>query len=160
MNNFLRRLLLFFFPSKNILHIDYQATKHDTAYMMMATCFEMLRAYVEIDKAYVWSLKNESPGPQWYNAWFWRDATAGIAQLKDESETLLPSGAVSKTAKNAKEILDLYTWWENRRKTVYGWEPMLLTTPADELEDIVDASEKEDQAMFVRLLKIRPFLVS
>lgn len=95
-------------------------------------CFHTLREFVEYDKAWMEMSSPNSPKlTAWQKfQWRWlrgpRSAQAGQAYLTWESQLVYTSdfitddqdpriGQPTTQAENAREILDLYDWWVNRR---------------------------------------------
>lgn len=172
----------------------------DLSDRMLYCLFDELVDFVEIEKAYSnyrWN-EEKQKGMKWWQVgkWrlrTWRSPEAGIDYLKWEmtltDEDWLPEdkkheAKLTPQALDAKEILDLYTWWTTvypNRKDVHdesGWSDIcdkrrergISMFSGDETDkeeskialDRIAALEKaykdEDTEMLVRLIKVRDSL--
>jgi hypothetical protein len=165
--------------------------------------FNELVDFVELELAWwhlVWEKKEERKKynmPWWAVGWWrvrtWRCPQAGLDNLAWQS-SLVKDGQWTKEddpefgqptpqAVNAKEILDLYTWWTVERPKrpepmkASGWldycdqrraadpedwvfsEDKIDTKPMlDQMHKMEAEYEAEDEAMMIRLIKIRQAL--
>lgn len=125
---------------------------YDTDTKMFHACFNMLKEFVEVEKAHHWNWMGENL----------KGKDAGIAHL--EWEMTIPEEWSRDQAKNAREIYELYEWWTIERPNRQDpWD--LLNedeTEYDKKYGKMDKLEvkyaKEDQRMFIRLIKIRKAL--
>lgn len=168
----------------------------DLSERMLICLFDELVDFVEIEKAYSnyrWS-EEKQKGMKWWQVgrWrtrTWRSAEAGIEHLKwemtldnsdfkkDEEPVVLTGQAL-----DAKEILDLYTWWTetypNRPDPyeVSGWSDYCADKCArgyglfrkdptenkqktsemlDQIRKMEEEYAREEEEMLIRLIKIR-----
>jgi hypothetical protein len=180
----------------------------DVGNRFLPCLFNELVDFVEIEQAWhhcMWSddAKTQFNVPWWRSGWLrwrtWRCAEAGLEYLKWASELTWGDdeyldqdderrGKPTSQANNAKEIIELYTWWTTtyrNRPDPYeasGWTAACeasrlanggrLSFSADKdpvlkkasdrahklLQKIEAAYEKEDEEMMIRLIKIRQSL--
>jgi len=166
--------------------VNKKLDSYDLSETMLYGCFEILEDYVEIDKAILLSYTDseykhmkpksnflgnfgwflEEFGPEgWFDPGvsFQRRPSMGIIRLNIESNVKLDNGKDSKQAKLAKEILNLYYWWQDRKYRESSFEKSTQEDMIVEFEEIEKEEEKflkEDQKMLLRLIKIRPELWS
>lgn len=161
-----RRLLLWLFPSVHVLKVDWTRDSHDTAYMLLDTAFNAMIRYVEVEKAMIWVVTHpevKKQGPRWWNSWWWHSADFGVKRLKEETAYKLSNGKEAETARVAKELLELYDWWKNRRVTIEMVHAQYGSTNIDEIDKLLKAEndiETKNDEMFRRLAEIRKYLVS
>lgn len=178
-------------------------TWQDVGYRFLPCLFNELVDYVEQELAW-WHIVWEGPefrkkynAPFWATGWFrwrtWRCKQAGLDNLewqmsltnKDYTDENDPTyGDPTPQARNAQEILELYTWWtevyRNRPDPhdVSGWsaycemkrqrgddffdtkdrspeDAEMSRIALDKLQEIEQAYDDEDEAMMIRLIKIR-----
>ena len=173
---------------------------YDVGNRFLPCLFNELVDFVELELAW-WHLVWEGPekrkkynAPWWRFGWWtvraWRCPQAGLDNLawqasliRDEQYTSLDDpkfGQPTEQAVNAKEILDLYTWWTVERPKrpepmeASGWsaycdqrraadpddwvfsEDKIDTKPMlDMMHKMEEEYESEDEAMMIRLIKIR-----
>lgn len=143
----------------------------DFADKMLTTCFEMLRDYIEIEKARSFCVlhpEHNKDRPRWWNQWWWRRPDLGLKRLQEEAGYRLEDGSVSITAQTATELHELYNWWvydrpkrPNPFDSLYVGIDKAVVVPefAEEAEHKHEAQIEEDQQMLARLLKIRPYMI-
>ena len=174
----------------------------DVGNRFLPCLFNELQDFVEVELAWwhlAWSPEERAKYnmPWWAVGWWrvrlWRCPQAGLdnldwqRQLVWKEEECLPNspniGKPTPQALNAKEILELYTWWTQTYRNrpdpyeVSGWHDYceslrekgesLWSQPKDKaakkksrdclkkLHKIEEAYEKEDEAMLIRLIKVR-----
>lgn len=177
----------------------------DVGSRILPCLFNELQDFVEVELAW-WHIAWSDPegakkydAPFWATGWFrwrtWRCPQAGLDSLEwqrhltwEDAELGTDNphvGQLTQQAKNAQEILDLYTWWLNVYRNrpdpmdASGWtEYCRLKKEADggrcflrddttpELREFRDtahrlcheieqAYEREDEEMLIRLIKVR-----
>jgi hypothetical protein len=163
---------------------------------LMHGMFNMLVDFVEIEKAWMTVVFNDDDKKYkcpWYcigwTRWLtWRSAEAGLDHLRweaglDAAELPEEQKAITQ-AIAAREILDLYDWWKNRRPSrkdsmyISGWSDWCDIHPIgsifkgektpenssrvkemfDKMHKIEAEYDEEDELMLTRLIKIRKHL--
>ena len=141
---------------------------YDTDTKMLHACFNMLKEFVEVEKAYHWNWMGA-------NDLNLKGKDAGIAHLA--WEMTIPENESRDQAKNAREIYELYEWWTIERPNRQDPWDLVDDTKREELnkDSRIDSREKynelygehdkllkqhedEDDEMFIRLIKIRKAL--
>ena len=175
----------------------------DVGNRFLPCLFNELVDFVEVEQAWHHVLWDEAERKKYAVPWYrrgwlrwrtWRCPEAGIAHLKWAmtltNEEFLEEGEtpeLTHQAKNAREILELYTWWTEvypKRPDVHdasGWSDYCASrrdngldffdmedktpedaercrTALDKSQEIEKAYADEDEAMMIRLIKVRESL--
>ena len=138
---------------------------YDVSTRMFHANFNLLKDFVEIEKAHMYHVFTEHPVA--------KGKDGGIAYLLWEMGLSKEEGG-HKQAENAREIFELYDWWTNERP--YRTDPWTLvnedargfgriTDNRDKYEEVYgemnkleEKHAKEDEEMLIRLIKIREAL--
>lgn len=138
--------------------IDFRNDYEDKGEKLFKLCFELLKDFVEIDKAYQYIILNDvqdqEPNNNIFSKYYharWRNKNLGLKRLEEEME--LPEGTKQKEV--AQEIYSLYTWYihvyKNRDYSLVD-KPLPIDKKTGKL--FADFA-KEDEKMLNRLIKIR-----
>lgn len=127
----------------------------DISQIILRESFEMLTDYVDFDKAWKYRELSGEKHP-WYASFFtFRRSDQGLHQLDKEIALKLDNGEPSKTASIAKEIKDLYLWWNQRHMRP---DPYYVNDDLDKADHEAEIQKAEDQSMYMKLAAIRPHL--
>lgn len=142
----------------------------DLSDRLLYCSFNELVNFVECEQAWMEVVFSETKRAQyrvpWWRRWRqWRSAEAGLAHLAWASNLREndddPSSPLSDQAKAAIEIRELYDWWTRTRPNrLDPWEDHVFNTDVRDTRpfDIEAEYAREDDAMLIRLIKIRHHL--
>ena len=192
MRKFLRYRI---FAPMHIIKTGLEPGYWDMDSRLMHGVFNMLVDFVEIEKAWMNVVFNEESRKKFKCPWYcrgwtrwltWRCPEAGLEHLRWEatldSDNLPLEHRCDQQAVSAREIMDIYDWWKNRRPTrkdsmeISGWSDWCeihsfgsiagqSDKDKDRVKEMLDKMHKieaqydeEDELMLTRLIKIRKHL--
>lgn len=143
-------------------------TYYDADTRLFHGAFELLVDFIEIEKAWMLMVFDEK-GEQWtkygYPRWYrfrllrwtrkFRSPEAGLAHIEWEMslDNDGPEGCPHQAAA-AREQLALYKWWKNERPArVESYDMKELTY--EQRHEVEEKYQREDEEMFIRLVKVR-----
>lgn len=181
-----------FFDKMHYLQTRLEPGKYyDLDTRLLHGLFESLVDFVEVEKAHMQQMMGEEDKPLRYRFWFLRFSSIrskelGFKYLEWEATLDEPGQEYpcNDQAKTAREIMELYTWWKEKRPArpdpydITGWTEYCASKPdgelfwatktdeeraqsksmLDQMNDIEKQYDDEDEQMMLRLIKIRKSL--